>query len=633
MYRKHTRRAAKAAFAVSFGSRASSSAGSRRGAGGVARGEADGHDRHARTSRSSTSSASSTSRRSRRRATRSTYKENIGSSELIDTAFKSGKINFYPEYTGVIVADLAHADAAEDRGRELRGGEEVRAEPRQRRCSSRRRSTTSDSFGMLTSTAKKYGVKTIGDMKKVKSFTYAGFPECRTRITCLLGLKQIYGLTQIEVRPARRASASTRCSTRARPPAGDVFSTDPQLQGDEVHRLEGHEAHLRLPERRAGRVEEARVGRRQRFAKAVNAVSAKLTLGAMQAMNKAVGDRQAVPRDGRGRVPQGERAQVGEGRRPRRRVDRRAFRRRPPPARRRRRDHARREPPRRRRVLVLRMHADEDDAARRRAVVLARPRAGLRAASGRRRTASGGGATGSTSNWDDEDQLEWLEEHRCAFVRGEARIARPGVVEVDGQELAYDRLVVATGSRAADPAGRRARRRRLLDEHRGDVAARGPREPRGASAAARSAPSSHSSFARIGSRVTVIEHGAATARPRARGRGRARRRRLPRGGHRACASAPPSSGVAPGIVLTLSDGSTVEAERLLVATGRQPERRASSGSSSSASRSGKRGIEVDERCRAAENVWAIGDVTGIALFTHVGKYQARVAAADMAGAT
>ena len=46
---------------------------------------------------------------------------------------------------------------------------------------------------------------------------------------------------------------------------------------------------------------------------------------------------------------------------------------------------------------------------------------------------------------------------------------------------------------------------------------------------------------------------------------------------------------------------------------------------------GPRGIAVDERLRAAENVWAIGDVNGVALFTHVGKYQARVAAADVAG--
>ena len=44
-----------------------------------------------------------------------------------------------------------------------------------------------------------------------------------------------------------------------------------------------------------------------------------------------------------------------------------------------------------------------------------------------------------------------------------------------------------------------------------------------------------------------------------------------------------------------------------------------------------RGIEVDEQLRAAEDVWAAGDVTGIAMFTHVGKYQARLAAAAMAG--
>src|SRR6476661_8308218 len=37
-----------------------------------------------------------------------TVKQDIGSSELIDTAFKSGKINFYPEYTGVLVAEIAH---------------------------------------------------------------------------------------------------------------------------------------------------------------------------------------------------------------------------------------------------------------------------------------------------------------------------------------------------------------------------------------------------------------------------------------------------------------------------------------------------------------------------------------------
>jgi pyruvate/2-oxoglutarate dehydrogenase complex dihydrolipoamide dehydrogenase (E3) component len=84
----------------------------------------------------------------------------------------------------------------------------------------------------------------------------------------------------------------------------------------------------------------------------------------------------------------------------------------------------------------------------------------------------------------------------------------------------------------------------------------------------------------------------------------------------------------PGIRLALSDGSSVEAERLLVATGRAPN---VEGLEAAGVRIGRRGVEVDEQCRAAENVWAIGDVTGIAQFTHVGKYQARVAAAAMCG--
>jgi pyruvate/2-oxoglutarate dehydrogenase complex dihydrolipoamide dehydrogenase (E3) component len=48
---------------------------------------------------------------------------------------------------------------------------------------------------------------------------------------------------------------------------------------------------------------------------------------------------------------------------------------------------------------------------------------------------------------------------------------------------------------------------------------------------------------------------------------------------------------------------------------------------------GRRGIEVDETMRAADGVWAVGDATGVAQFTHVGKYQARVAATNVAGGT
>ena len=74
----------------------------------------------------------------------------------------------------------------------------------------------------------------------------------------------------------------------------------------------------------------------------------------------------------------------------------------------------------------------------------------------------------------------------------------------------------------------------------------------------------------------------------------------------------------------------MEAERLLVATGRKPHVEGFGLEEAGVTVEGK-GIVVDERLRAAEGVWAAGDVTGVALFTHVGKYQGRIAAANVAG--
>jgi pyruvate/2-oxoglutarate dehydrogenase complex dihydrolipoamide dehydrogenase (E3) component len=69
---------------------------------------------------------------------------------------------------------------------------------------------------------------------------------------------------------------------------------------------------------------------------------------------------------------------------------------------------------------------------------------------------------------------------------------------------------------------------------------------------------------------------------------------------------------------------------VIVAAGRRP-RTADLGLETVGVEAGPRGIEVDEHCRAAPGVWAIGDVTGIAGFTHVAKYQGRIAAMDILG--
>src|SRR5918999_5711310 len=56
-----------------------------------------------------------------------------------------------------------------------------------------------------------------------------------------------------------------------------------------------------------------------------------------------------------------------------------------------------------------------------------------------------------TSNRDDSWYADWLTEQGAELIRGEAKIARRGAVEVAGRELEYEHLVVATGSDPAVP--------------------------------------------------------------------------------------------------------------------------------------------------------------------------------------
>jgi pyruvate/2-oxoglutarate dehydrogenase complex dihydrolipoamide dehydrogenase (E3) component len=85
-----------------------------------------------------------------------------------------------------------------------------------------------------------------------------------------------------------------------------------------------------------------------------------------------------------------------------------------------------------------------------------------------------------------------------------------------------------------------------------------------------------------------------------------------------------------GIAVELEDGRVVEGETLLVATGRRL-----NPAELNLDRAGldpdAKSIETDEHMRAGDGIWAVGDVTGKANFTHLAVYQGRVAAADILG--
>jgi pyruvate/2-oxoglutarate dehydrogenase complex dihydrolipoamide dehydrogenase (E3) component len=233
-----------------------------------------------------------------------------------------------------------------------------------------------------------------------------------------------------------------------------------------------------------------------------------------------------------------------------------------------------------------------------------------------------------TGSLDDSSQAEWLADRDIELVRGRARVTGPGRVEVGDRTVEFARLMVATGSVPTIPpipgledAGYWTNREATsTHEVPGRLIVIGA-GPVGCELA--------QAFGRMGSSVTLVD-----LSDRLLGHDHPDAGRL-------LADVLEGEGIAlrlgadiervePGARLRLGSGETIAADRILVATGRRANVDGL-GLESLGVTISKRGIEVDERLRAAENVWAAGDATGIAMFTHVGKYQARLAAADMAG--
>jgi pyruvate/2-oxoglutarate dehydrogenase complex dihydrolipoamide dehydrogenase (E3) component len=84
------------------------------------------------------------------------------------------------------------------------------------------------------------------------------------------------------------------------------------------------------------------------------------------------------------------------------------------------------------------------------------------------------------------------------------------------------------------------------------------------------------------------------------------------------------------IIVVLDGGLQLESERLLVATGRTVNL-GSIGLEAAGLDAKGRFVRVDERLRAADGIWAMGDITGKAMFTHVALYQSAIVAADILG--
>jgi pyruvate/2-oxoglutarate dehydrogenase complex dihydrolipoamide dehydrogenase (E3) component len=232
----------------------------------------------------------------------------------------------------------------------------------------------------------------------------------------------------------------------------------------------------------------------------------------------------------------------------------------------------------------------------------------------------------------DAGQERWLTEHGIDLLRGEGRLAGPGVVEVDGVQHTADNVVLANGADPVIPPVPGLRDLEGVWTNREATAMKAvPRRlviigggPVGVEMA--------QAVQRLGGEAVVVEMSehvlSREPAPLGLGLGEA----LQREGIELVLSANAKAARREGeeYVLELDDGRELRGDRLLVATGRRPRVRGV-GLETVGIEPDAHGVPVDAHLRAAERLWAIGDVNGLWPLTHVGEYQGEIVAANILG--
>ena len=242
-------------------------------------------------------------------------------------------------------------------------------------------------------------------------------------------------------------------------------------------------------------------------------------------------------------------------------------------------------------------------------------------------------------NLDDSRPAAAMEANGAVLVRGEGKLVDARTVEVGGERLVARRaVVIANGSTAAIPpipgldkaAYWTNRQAAIPDELPTSLAILG-----GGAIGVELGQA----FARLGSRVTVIEAGprflgleepeaAEALRPHLEAEGMMLVIGDPCTGVEQPMMGPSSERST--VVLHLKSGAVVRADRLLVATGRRPNAEAWRGAGLAQTERGW--LKVDPvTLEARPGVFGAGDVTGLGGFTHVAYYHGRVVARRLRG--
>jgi osmoprotectant transport system substrate-binding protein len=220
-------------------------------------------------------------------------KSDIGSSEIVDRALTAGSLDMYPEYTGVVLSEIA---GVRDRPRSPEAAYRMaKAFEEKRGFTLLAMTPFSDSNALAVSpkTARKYGLKTIKDLARLPNAKIGAPPEFRSRFEGLIGLRQLYSLNGARVLPFKIGEQYAALDS-AQVDAAAVFTTDGQLMKGRYVLLADPRG-LFAYQNVAPVIRADIVKRYPKVASVINSVSARLTTAAMRAMNAAAVQRKQPP--------------------------------------------------------------------------------------------------------------------------------------------------------------------------------------------------------------------------------------------------------------------------------------------------------------------------------------------------
>src|SRR4051794_2246317 len=155
-------------------------------------------------------------------------KSDIGSSEIVDRALTAGSLDMYPEYTGVLLSEIAGVRERPDSPQASFRRAKAFQEKRGFTLLSMTPFSDSNALAVTPKVADKFHLRTIKDLSRVPGATIGAPPEFRSRFEGMIGLRQRYGLRSVQVRPFKIGEQYAALE-KGKVDAAAVFTTDGQL--------------------------------------------------------------------------------------------------------------------------------------------------------------------------------------------------------------------------------------------------------------------------------------------------------------------------------------------------------------------------------------------------------------------